>query len=120
MKIKNKIVKDFKKTPIDELAEAPVYAFYGITGRNALTLYKALKIETIRDLANLSLVKWAREISSDAERNSHTLSPHIKEHLMKEYHNSTPEKIANGPTYALYGLSKKSVKLLKKISLFIR
>ena len=59
----NKIVdKKYEKTPLKELAKAPVSAIAGITEGDAKLLYEAFKIKTISDLAKLKYVRWARAI----------------------------------------------------------
>jgi|GEM_PF-341334 len=114
MKIKNKIINDFKEVKIDELPDVPVYALKGISDRNALTLYKTLHIETIRDLAHLNYAQWAKELCDIAENDKKYSKNTFKDRLIKDYQDASPEELINTSPIAFYGISKKSIKLLKK------
>ncbi len=115
MKLKETIVKDFRKTPVTELAESPVYALYGISDRNALALYKTLHVETIEDLANLKYSEWAKEICDLADSGAASLDLKVyKDRLIKKYWKMTPQELADGPIHVFYGLSRKSARLLSE------
>lgn len=113
MKLKKQLIKDYKTVHIDELAKAPVYALFGVTVKNALTLYKTLHIETIRDLANLEYSQWACEICIVADHGGSLDRSKYRERLVKAYYDTPPVELAEAPLSAFYGLSKKSARLLK-------
>src|SRR6056297_901154 len=115
MKLKKKITKDFSSLPAGELYDSPVYALHGISDRSALSLYKAFHVDTIEDLANLRYFHWAREICRLSDSGAHTIDEeYFSDKLVKKYRNLSPSELADSPINALYGLSRKNVKLLNK------
>jgi nucleotidyltransferase/DNA polymerase involved in DNA repair len=63
MHIDNALIKEYEKKSFKELADAPVYALQGVSEATAQKLKEALKIKTIKDLANNKFVQWAQAIT---------------------------------------------------------
>lgn len=115
MKIKDKIIKEYYHTPVADLAEKPVYALSGLSDRNALTLYKVFRIETIHDLGNLEFARKAVAICDAADRGDVTLEAEFAEKaLKKKFRKLSPSMIAEAPVHMLLGISAGNGKLLKR------
>jgi len=67
MNIKNAIDKAYESKSLKELADSPISALQGLSEGDAKLLLDAFKVRTIRDLANLKYVKWAKAIVTLAE-----------------------------------------------------
>ena len=67
MNINKCVDKAFEKMTLKEIAKAPVDALQGVSAGDAELLYKAFKVKTVSDLANLKYVKWAQSICILAE-----------------------------------------------------
>jgi len=67
MDINKAVDKAFEKSTFKELANAPVSALQGVSEGDAELLYKAFKIKTVKQLANLKYVKWAQAIVTFAD-----------------------------------------------------
>ena len=64
----NKLVdKKYEKTPLKDIAKAPVSAIQGISDSDAELLKQAFNVKTVYDLARLKYVKWAQAICILAE-----------------------------------------------------
>ena len=59
--------KNWEKKSAEEVAGASLIALEGISKNSANVLQKILKIKTVRDLAECKFVKWADEISLEAD-----------------------------------------------------
>ena len=115
MKIKDKIIKEYYDTPVDDLAEKPVYAISGISDRNALMLYKVFRIETIHDLGNLEFAQRAVAICNAADRGESSFETEFSENsLKKKFRKLPPAIVADGPVHMLLGISAGNGKLLKR------
>lgn len=62
MNINNAVDKAYEDKSLAELADAPIAALQGVSERQAQLLQDAFRIKTIRQLANLKYVRWARAI----------------------------------------------------------
>jgi hypothetical protein len=54
--------KSFQKKELTEIAESPISVFRGVSKADADRLRQAFNVKTVRDLANLKFVDWARKI----------------------------------------------------------
>ena len=59
---RDKLIKKYENKTPAQLAKAPVYALQGVSPKDAERLYKAFKLKTVRQLAQLKYIDWAREI----------------------------------------------------------
>lgn len=62
MNINNAVMKAFETKTLKEIADAPITALEGVTASDAEHLKAAFNVKTIRELANLKCVQWARAI----------------------------------------------------------
>lgn len=60
-------IKDYKDLPYEDLLNAPVYAFKGVSEEMANDLRAAFNIKTIGDLADSEFFAWAKEITEEAK-----------------------------------------------------
>ncbi|MES2260071.1 MAG: hypothetical protein V4724_16225 [Pseudomonadota bacterium] len=67
-----------------ELAAAPVSALKGVSEKDALALFKAFKVTTVRDLAELDYVKWAQAIAVLADHEQPKPAEVAKECLLDD------------------------------------
>ena len=58
------IVKDYLGKCFRELADAPISALNGIDEEGARALQQAFGVTTVRELANLNVVRWASAIAT--------------------------------------------------------
>ncbi|MES2742936.1 MAG: hypothetical protein V4754_18595 [Pseudomonadota bacterium] len=65
-----------------ELADAPLSALRGVSAKDAKALEQAFAIKTVRDLANLSFVKWASALVTLADEETLTEEQKAKEELL--------------------------------------
>jgi hypothetical protein len=114
MDLSKKLIKEFEEKPLDELVDAPVYALQGLSKKDAVLLDKAFYVRTIRDLAELKYIKWAREIVELAESGKDIKMSKFKDRLIKKYEDKKPSQLARAPLHALQGLSEKDTKKLHK------
>jgi hypothetical protein len=62
MNINKAVDKKFEGMSLKQVADAPVSALQGISENDAKLLGEAFGVRTVRDLANLKYVKWAKAI----------------------------------------------------------
>jgi hypothetical protein len=67
MNIANAVDKAYEGKTLKELADSPVAALQGVSDNDAAALESAFGVKTIRDLAELKAVQWARAITILAE-----------------------------------------------------
>ena len=67
MNINKAVDKDFESKTLKEIADAPVACLQGVSDRMGEALLEALKVKTVRDLANNKYVKWAQAITALAD-----------------------------------------------------
>jgi len=67
MNINKYLDKAYEKMNLKDLPEAPVDAIAGISEGDAKLLKDAFNVKTIKDLAKLKYVKWAKAICTLAE-----------------------------------------------------
>lgn len=109
----SRLDKEYQDTPQEKLPELPVAAISGISESDADLLYKAFYIKTIRDLAELKYVIWAKELKAEAEKATKDLSDY-SDKLIKEFETKTAKQVIKAPIYALEGVSKADATKLEK------
>ena len=67
MNINKALDKSYEGKPLKELVNAPVAALQGVSEGDAKLLQEAFHVKTIKDLADLKYVRWARAIVALAE-----------------------------------------------------
>ena len=60
-------IKEYENTPYEDILNAPVYAFKGVSEDMAKDLQDAFGIKTIGELADSKYFAWAKEIVEDAK-----------------------------------------------------
>ena len=95
----DKLIKKYRKLSPAEIADSPLHALYGLSRKNARLLNKSFNLHTIRDLATLKYVSWARSID-------------YKHRLVADYEDRPLEEVIDAPVHALQGLSSKKAKIL--------
>ncbi len=63
---KHKLDKKYEKKTPKMIAKSPVDALQGLSKKDAQRLAKAFNVKTVRDLASLKYIEWARETVRDA------------------------------------------------------
>jgi nucleoid-associated protein YgaU len=107
------VIKAFQEEAPESLADAPVWALQGVSKKDAQRLQKAFNIETIRDLADLKYLEWAREIVELSEGlHAEEIVPALANKLIKRYEKKTPKQLLRAPLKALQGVSAGDEKLL--------
>jgi len=67
MNINKYLDKAYEKKNLKDLPDAPVDALQGVSEGDAKLLKEAFNVKTIKDLAKLKYVKWAKAICTLAE-----------------------------------------------------
>jgi len=67
-----------------DLADAPVSALRGVSAKDAKALQTAFNVTTVRELAQLSFVKWANAIVTLADEEQMTAGDIAKETLLDD------------------------------------
>jgi hypothetical protein len=67
LELKDKLDKKFEKTPARKLPGAPLHALQGLSRKDSTALARAFRIKTVRSLAGLKYIQWAREIMKDVD-----------------------------------------------------
>ncbi|MCP4131204.1 MAG: LysM peptidoglycan-binding domain-containing protein [bacterium] len=117
MGLQGKVIKAYADKSVQELADAPVNALKGVSKKDAELLNNAFHVKTIRDLALLKYVLWAREINSLASNEQADMAAfkkEFKDKLIKKYESKTPAQLAKAPVYALQGFSEPDSRLMKE------
>jgi LysM repeat protein len=109
---KEKLIKNYQDTPLNELPEAPLYALQGVSVRDAGLLKKAFGIETIEDFSSLKYFHWAKEIAEAAEKGIDIDREIFSERLVKKYETQEISKLIKAPVSALQGVSNKDGDLI--------
>jgi hypothetical protein len=84
MNIDTIVDKDYVGKTFRSLADAPVHALRGLSARDAKALQTAFGVVTIRDLAHLQYVEWARAITVLADQECATPAEQAQETLIDE------------------------------------
>ena len=82
MNIDTVVDKDYLGKNFRTLADAPVSALRGVSAKDAKALAQAFNVHTVRELANLEVVKWAAAIATLAEHEQATPEEQAKETLL--------------------------------------
>jgi len=84
MNIDTIVDKEYIGKNFRALAEAPVHALRGVSAKDAKALQAAFGVTTVRDLAQLRFVEWARAITILADHEGETPEEQAKETLIDE------------------------------------
>lgn len=84
MNIDTIVDKEYLDKSFRELAEAPVSALRGLSAKDAKALQTAFGVHTVRDLAQLNFVRWARAIATLAEEEQLAPADRAKEELLDD------------------------------------
>jgi hypothetical protein len=84
MNIDTIVDKDYIGKNFRSLADAPVHALRGLSAKDAKALNTAFGITTVRELAQLRFVEWARAITVLADMEGETPAEQAKETLIDE------------------------------------
>ena len=76
--------KAYDGLSMEELANAPICAFQGVSTQDAEALHRIFNISTVRDLATLKYVKWATAITALADETVKEGKRKAKETLLDE------------------------------------
>ena len=98
--------KKYEDMNIIELANSPVESISGVSDGDAKKLKKALKIETVFDLATNKYIKYAQAITNFSEISDELLD--------QEFEAKELLKLAEQPVYAIQGVSEEDSTLLKE------
>lgn len=82
MNIDTVVDKQYLGLSFSALAEAPASALRGISAKDAKALAQAFDVHTVRDLAELQVVKWATAIATLAAQEQQTPHEHAQETLI--------------------------------------
>jgi hypothetical protein len=82
MNIDTVVDKEYVGHSFRALADAPTSALRGISAKDAKALAQAFNVVSVRDLANLSFVKWAVAITTLADLEQETPAEQAKEALL--------------------------------------
>ncbi len=111
---KEKLIKDFKNAHLADLPRVPVYAFQGLSVKDAGLFKAAFGVETIEDLANLKYLHWAREIADADDRGEDIDRELFSDRLIKKYESTPIKKLLKAPVSAFQGISKKDEELIHR------
>jgi hypothetical protein len=84
MNIDTIVDKDYIGKSFRALADAPIHALRGVSAKDAKALQTAFGISTVRELAELRFVEWARAITVLAGQECETPEEQAKETLIDE------------------------------------
>ncbi len=84
MNIDTIVDKEYLDKSFRELADAPVSALRGLSAKDAKALQTAFGVQTVRDLAQLNFVRWARAIATLAEEEQLAPADKAKEELLDD------------------------------------
>lgn len=84
MNIDTVVDKDYLGKCFRDLADAPLSALRGVSVKDAKALQQAFGVSTIRELANLSFVKWATAIATLADEEQMAPEEKAKETLLDD------------------------------------
>ncbi|XLZ71864.1 hypothetical protein ABT364_07810 [Massilia sp. SR12] len=84
MNIDTIVDKEYVGKSFCELAEAPVSALRGVSGKDAKALQAAFGVQSVRDLAQLKFVRWACAIAILADEEQLAPADKAKEELLDD------------------------------------
>eukprot|EP01024_Parvocaulis_polyphysoides_P006822 TRINITY_DN11968_c0_g1_i1.p2 TRINITY_DN11968_c0_g1~~TRINITY_DN11968_c0_g1_i1.p2 ORF type:complete len:178 (-),score=40.53 TRINITY_DN11968_c0_g1_i1:155-688(-) len=112
------LVKEYENKSLGEIVGSPVSALQGV-GPIAEEAFKALGIETVRDLAEWKFFKIAQAITVlvdlTGDKRAEDSVMNIDKAVMHDYEKKTLKDIASAPVDALEGLTKKDGEHLKAL-----
>ncbi|WP_296000693.1 hypothetical protein [Rugamonas sp.] len=82
MNIDTIVDKDYLGKNFRALADAPISALCGVSGKDAKLLAQTFNVTTVRELANLDFVKWACAITTLADQERTPEAEQAKESLL--------------------------------------
>ncbi len=84
MNIDTIVDKEYAGLSFRALAAAPVSALRGLSPRDARVLAQAFNVHSVRDLAELALVRWAVAITTLADQELPEPAAQAQEHLLDD------------------------------------
>ncbi|MYN05153.1 hypothetical protein GTP41_23955 [Pseudoduganella sp. DS3] len=84
MNIDTIVDKQYVGKSFRDLAEAPVSALRGVSGKDAKVLQAAFGVQSVRDLAQLKFVRWACAIAILADEEQLAPAEKAKEELLDD------------------------------------
>ena len=84
MNINTIIDQEYQGKSFKDIADAPLSALRGVSAKDAKALAAAFQVHTVRDLANLQLVKWASALTILADEETMTGEQKAKDVLLDD------------------------------------
>ncbi|GMH45862.1 hypothetical protein BSKO_13825 [Bryopsis sp. KO-2023] len=113
--------KEHETLSFTEIATLPIDALQGIAERGADAL-KKIGVKTVADLANLKYYKWAKAISTLADKEeegkrSADAAMHANSAVVKEFELKSFKEMADAPVWALQGISPRMAEDLSAVQI---